>query len=429
MIYLIKQTFDTCYNLCQLLNPINFVVLCIMFFIFAWFTFANLVTRSFAVTIIKRLFITLLCSLLLENYMNIYLCISNETKENLLLVSIATVSFTAGMTFWLYKNYNEVYTNYNTTINEHILQSKYNLIKNYSNNFVKNKVLPEKYVGDISSMTPHILWDRTVYNIFKNVCENKTKLSLKEWVAFGVGLDKFSKYDQYFEDLAKILEYRDKKPEIFKAGYYYYSYPNLKPSVPDSKYYEQDLEAFVIADLLEEMDYNLKSFGGPSNFFVSRQFLGSQIFFSTESRDDFFTNFAGISYDQYVKIPNTSRYGLDLLAEKLDPTNITVISFGWIYPLFWVLEKTLGLPNPIPKALFDAQMNGTVDRFFLQNMPTAFNIKPSDLYNPYNFSDPLLVEVCEKVIPAYEHPVTKSTICFRNIFDEIKADEEIRTNK
>lgn len=422
MFFLLKKTYIVvsyilqCLNVVQLVSLVIFV-LCIFFYIV---NPSNLVFKSYFKIFIKKIIILICVSFFFNTFPCFIFSLDTSTKEALLFVSVATISFTGGMTFWLLKNYDTVFKDCESTINEKIVQTKYDFILDYSKNF---SGLPEKYAGDVTVMAPHIIWNRAVSNIFKNIATDRVHMSHKEWLFFGVGLNKFSEQStSYFSLLNDLLFFRSKNPEIFKAGYCYYRYPSERPPVPNPDFYREDTAAFCVADRLDILDSLLKKLGGPSNFYVTKQFFNSHGFSQSLFRDEFFSQFSGISFDKYKDIQEKSKFTLSLFPNELNPENITVESFGWIYPLFWVLDKTLGLPNPIPKELFFAKLSGTTNNFFLNSLPSEFNIKPEDIFDPYFYSDFSKINVTK--IDENSHPVTQSTELFNIIFKQIQNREK-----
>lgn len=430
MLNIIKNLYNTVIHILSVLNEIQTLFLFSLLVVSLFLLLKNSVTRSLFYKFIKRLIIALLISsiinLLMSNNTFCY-SMSTNTKENLKLVGVAGISFIGGITFWLYINYNKVFLDYRQTIDELILEYKYNTISDYAQNFVKKGGVPQKFVNDLSVMSPHMMWNRDLFRIFQNVYGNTVSFSLKEWICFGVGVNHFSKHIEYFETLKKVLWVRHKNPEIFRAAYFYYKNPGV-PRVPNLLFIEQEAKAYALADMLLLLESQLKYLGGPSNFFINRKFFGPSSISLSVERDSFFANFSGISYDDYIKINGSNRFSFQGFLEHLNPENIKVESFGWIYPFFWVLDTTLGLPNPIPKELFYSTIKGTTEQFFRSSVPSYFLIDSKDLFDPFMYSSYgsiLFSDTVNKFAPEEDpYSISKQVKFFRNKVVSLLKREE-----
>lgn len=413
---MLKLLYTTINNFLLILNHINLIqqfFLIVLLLILFGYCVINAYTRLYLFKILKKIIILLFFSLILNTFLNNYftICELSNTKKTLLFLSIGSVSALAGITCWVYRNHNMLYHDYKSTIEENSLQIKYKLINVYSTSFLEAKggIKPEFY--NVNIMPMHTLWAKCLGNIFQNIRQNKCSLSLKEWVAISYGFSSLNEYYiQYLKNLTYLLNYRSNHPEVFNCAYYYYSNPTLPKLVLNPLFYKQDMEAFRIAGLLDDLDLQLMSFGGPSNLYRNRKIF-SGLILDAEERDLFFASFAGMTFEKYTKIESTTKYTFDMF--PVNSENIINSSFNFVYPFLWVLEKTLGLPNPIPSELFMANVQGTLDRFYFHNFPSAFKITPQDLFDPYIFIDPANQSSSNK--SKIEEYVCKSINYFKSI--------------
>jgi len=374
------------------LNNINFIqqfflfLLLIILFIYC---VKNFYTRLYLVKIIKKIIICLLFSLILNIFLNNYftICELSNTKKTLMFLSISTVSALAGITYWVYRNHDRLHHDYLSTITENQIQIKFKFLKVYGTGFVEAKGGIYSQFYNLDKMPMHVLWAKSVGNIFSNIQKNASSLSLKEWLAVSYGFSELNEYYKiYFKNLTYLLNYRIKNPQVFECAYYYYSNPDIAKAITVNPiFYAQEMESFRIAGLLKDLDHQLMSFGGPSNLYYNRKIFSNQISITTEERDLFFSSFAGMEFERYIQIESIPKYTFNLLPSN--PQNIINHSFNYIYPFFWVLEKTLGLPNPIPSELFVANWKGNLESYFFNTFPAAFKVTPQDLFDPYIFLD------------------------------------------
>lgn len=386
--YNIINNFILVLNNINILQQVFLVLLLIILFIYC---VLNSYTRLYLFKIFKKLFICLLFSMILNSFLNndFNFCegLSN-TKKTLMFLSVGTVSALAGITYWVYRNHDNLYHDYRGTINENILQTKFIFLKIYGKSFLEAKGGIKSEFFHLDKMAMHVLWADSVCRIFSNIYYNRCHLSLKEWIAISYGFANLNQYyKSYFSNLTYLLNYRSKNPQIFECGYYYYSSNQEVKLVPNSLFYEQEIESLRIAELLKNLDNQLRTFGAPSNLYKNRKFFNDQLQVDARERDFFFAAFGGIDFKKYTEIEGATKFTFNMF--PINPEKVINHSFAYIYPFFWVLEKTLGLPNPIPSDLFIANYQGKINLFYFNTFPEAFKITPQDLFNPYAFINPV----------------------------------------